>query len=306
MKKLIIATRGSKLALYQANTVKAALEAAHPGLVCELNIIKTQGDLILNVPLSQIGDKGLFTKELEQAMLAGEADIAVHSLKDMPAQLPDGMCIKCVLPRADVRDALISRNNLRLEQLPQGAVVGTSSLRRRAQLLAIRPDVKIVDMRGNVDTRLRKMHDEDCDAIILAGAGLLRLGYDGHITQYLDVEQFIPAASQGIIGIESLEADKETQLLLDAINHQPSYLAALAERSFLRTIEGGCKLPMGCHTTFDGDRFSIVGFVGSLDGSHLIRKTASGAVAQANALAQQLALDLLADGGAQILKDCVQ
>lgn len=304
MKKLTIATRGSKLALYQANTVKAALEAAHPGLQCELNVIKTQGDLILNVPLSQIGDKGLFTKELEQAMMAGEADIAVHSLKDMPAQLPEGMCIRCVLPRADVRDALISRNGLLLHDLPQGAVVGTSSLRRRAQLLAIRPDVKIVDMRGNVDTRLRKLHDEDCDAIILAGAGLLRLGYDGHITQYLDVEQFIPAASQGIIGIESLEKDEATLALLAAINHLPTYRAALAERSFLRTIEGGCKLPMGCHTRFNGNTFSIVGFIGSLDGKTIFRKTMNGNAAQAEDLAKQVALGLLADGGATILKEC--
>lgn len=267
---VVIGTRGSTLALWQANWVKQALQARFPELPIRLEAIKTRGDRIQDRPLAQVGGKGLFVKEIEDALLAGKVDVAVHSMKDMPAHLPNGLVIGAVPPRADVRDVLISRRNIPLAALPAGARLGTSSLRRAAQLCSLRSDLVIVPLRGNLETRLRKLAEEKLDAIILAAAGVLRLDKADHITEYLTVQQMLPAVGQGALCVQMREADERIGPLLATLDDPPSRLAVLAERAFLRRLEGGCQAPIAAFASLDDDGLRLRGLVATLDGARVI------------------------------------
>ncbi len=301
--KLTIGTRGSQLALYQANKVKDVLEQKFPQLIVELKIIKTRGDKILDVALSKIGDKGLFTKELEVELIYGTIDLAVHSLKDLPTRFPDGLILGGVLPRGEYRDALIHINGKKFNELDETDVVATSSLRRRAQLLLHNPALKIVDIRGNVNTRLQKMKDGHCTAMIMAAAGLQRLGLDEYITEILQAGQFIPAVSQGAIAIQIRENDAYTSRLIEAINHAPTLLAAEAERTFLRMLEGGCQVPIGCYSSLTNGRFFMKGFVSNLDGSVWLEQQVDGTPEESQLSAQKLAQALIEKGSKKILDE---
>jgi hydroxymethylbilane synthase len=252
-KRLRIGTRGSALALWQAEWVKAQLLAAHEELAVELLVIKTTGDKILDVPLAKVGGKGLFVKEIEEALLDGRADLAVHSVKDMPAELPEGLHLAVMPPREDPRDALISRNGAGLQALPHGARVGTSSLRRAAQLLHLRPDLRIETLRGNVDTRLRKLESEGFDAIVLAAAGLKRMELSHVVSEYLEPERILPAVGQGALGIETRTGDGFTNEMVASLAHQQTMTIVRAERAFLKRLEGGCQVPIGAHATMEGE-----------------------------------------------------
>lgn len=297
-----IATRGSKLALYQANKVKEELEKKIPGKSFEIKIIKTKGDKILDVALSKIGDKGLFTKELENSLLEKETDLAVHSLKDIPTELPQGLKLGGVLERAEFCDALVSINGKKLHQLDESDVIATSSLRRKAQLLHMNSKLKIVDIRGNVDTRLQKMQDGYCTAMIMASAGLQRLGYNDRITEIIDPEAIVPAVSQGAIAIEIRDNDSAIQSLIDQINHQPTMLAVKAERVFLRALEGGCQVPIGCYSTVTVDKYKITGFVSDLYGNQMLKGAMEGSIAEAQSIAKSLADDFCTKGALDIIK----
>lgn len=300
--KIVIGSRGSKLALWQSEHIAARLRALHAGLNVEIRRITTRGDKILDVPLAKIGGKGLFTKELENAMLDGTIDLAVHSLKDMPTQLPEGLVLAAVTEREEPYDALVSPRFKTLAALPQGAIVGTSSLRRQAQLLAVRPDLQIRSLRGNVDTRLSKVEDGTFDAIILAAAGLKRLGFGDKITQILPLAVSLPAVGQGALAIESRADDPFTQALLQGLDHEETRLAVTAERAFLRTVEGGCQVPVGVHATFSGDELHIEALIASLDGQTVLRDAVTGASGQADALGRQLAERMLAAGGRELMQ----
>jgi hydroxymethylbilane synthase len=301
--KRIIGTRGSQLALYQAYRVKDELEKQHPNLSVEIRIIKTKGDKILDVALSKIGDKGLFTKELEEELLAGTIDLAVHSLKDLPTRFPEGLALGGVLERGEFRDALVHINGIKLSELDDSDVVATSSLRRKARLQMIKPGIRIVDIRGNVNTRLQKMQDGHCTAMIMAAAGLQRLGFDHFITEILDPETFIPAVSQGAIAMEIRENDSLTAELLAPIVHQQTLHAINAERTFLRMLEGGCQVPIGCFTAISDQEFRIKGFVSNGDGSKLIEDEITGPVNRASDIAAQLATSFIERGSAKILEE---
>ena len=266
---LIIGTRQSLLALWQSNHIADLLRRQYPECTVTLKKIITKGDRILDVPLAKIGGKGLFTKELETALLEGEIDLAVHSLKDMPTILPEGLCLTAVTKRANAGDAFVSNKYASIETLPQGAVLGTSSLRRKAQLLAARPDLKIVDLRGNVDTRLRKLDDGQ----ILAAAGLTRLGYTDRIREIIPHNFCLPAVGQGALAIECRTDNTEVRAMLNFLNDQPTKQATDAERAFLGLIEGGCQVPIGVHAVTEGDAVSIEAIIASLDGSTVLRET---------------------------------
>ncbi|KOH43496.1 hydroxymethylbilane synthase [Sunxiuqinia dokdonensis] len=300
-KTIKIGTRGSKLALWQAETVKSELEKAHPTLQFELKIIKTKGDKILDVALSKIGDKGLFTKEIEQALYDNKIDLAVHSLKDLPTELPENLIVGGMLKRADVRDVFISKDGRKLSEFTASDKIATSSLRRQAQLLHYKPDLQIVDIRGNVETRLKKMNDGHCDALIMAGAGILRLGYDEVITEFLDTDVMLPAVSQGAVAIEIREDDDYTQLLVDAVTDETTRATTLAERSLLRELEGGCQVPVGCFSEVNGDRIKLTGMVASLDGKIRIKKSVETTLDEASEKAIELAQLILDAGGKEIL-----
>lgn len=300
---LRIATRKSPLALWQAEHVRDALLAAHPDLQIELLKMTTQGDKILDSPLAKIGGKGLFVKELEQGLLEGRADIAVHSMKDVPAEFPAGLHLAVILAREDERDAFVSNTYATLESLPQGARVGTSSLRRQCQLSARRPDLRILTLRGNVNTRLAKLDVGEYDAIILASAGLLRLNMADRITQYLDPGISLPAVGQGAIGIECREGDARVHALLVVLNDGPTAIRVTAERAMNRRLEGGCQVPIAGHAVLDGDTLTLRGLVGSPDGREMVRGEVSGAPRDAEALGIKLAEDLLARGAAAILRN---
>ena len=300
-KTIKIGTRGSKLALWQAETVKSELEKAHPTLQFELKIIKTKGDKILDVALSKIGDKGLFTKEIEQALYDNKIDLAVHSLKDLPTELPENLIVGGMLKRADVRDVFISKDGRKLSEFTASDKIATSSLRRQAQLLHYKPDLQIVDIRGNVETRLKKMNDGHCDALIMAGAGILRLGYDEVITEFLDTDVMLPAVSQGAVAIEIREDDDYTQLLVDAVTDETTRATTLAERSLLRELEGGCQVPVGCFSEVNGDRIKLTGMVASLDGKLRIKKSVETTLDEASENAIELAQLILDAGGKEIL-----
>lgn len=301
-----IGTRGSQLALWQANWVKDQIISHHPDTAVEICIIKTKGDKILDTPLAKIGGKGLFVKEIEDALLTEAVDLAVHSMKDMPGKLPEGLIIGAVPKRETPFDALISRDKVKLSDLPHEAKVGTSSLRRSAQLLNLRPDLTIVPLRGNVDTRLAKLAKGEMDAIILAAAGLTRLGFADQITEYIDSQSMLPAVAQGALCIEIRQTDTDTAALLAPLDHPGTHLAITAERAFLQRLEGGCQVPIAAQARVNGDDLDIDGLVADLDGRTVIRNKVFGSTDEADRLGVKLAEDLLADGAGEILKTLLE
>ncbi|WP_290436360.1 hydroxymethylbilane synthase [Aeromonas caviae] len=300
---LKIATRKSPLALWQANFVKDRLEALHPDLQVELVPMSTQGDKILDTPLAKVGGKGLFVKELESAMLEGRADIAVHSMKDVPVEFPDGLGLHTICEREDPRDAFVSNHFNQIDELPQGAVVGTSSLRRQCQLRAARPDLVIRDLRGNVNTRLAKLDAGEYDAIILAAAGLKRLEMAHRIAAFIEPEQSLPANGQGAVGIECRLDDHELHALLAPLEHPETRIRVLTERAMNRALQGGCQVPIGAYALVQGEEVWLRGLVGSPDGSRVIRDEIRGPLAEGEALGHTLAQRLLAAGADVILAE---
>ncbi len=301
MNKIIIGTRSSRLALWQAEWVAARLRMLYPELGIVIQHITTKGDVVSDVPLPQIGDKGLFTREIETALLSSQIHLAVHSFKDLPTDLPCGLTIGAITEREDVRDGLVSRLRLGLDDLPLGAKVGTSSLRRAAQLLAHRPDLHIRGLRGNVDTRLGKASTEEYDAIVLAVAGLLRLGQADRVTEYLPVDIMLPAVGQGALVVEMREDDTHTRQLLAALDHAPTRAATTAERAFLRALGGGCHVPVAAYgETRDAD-LRLRGLIASPDGKRVVRSEMTGNLADAKTIGPALAQRLLAQGGKEIL-----
>jgi hydroxymethylbilane synthase len=298
---LRIATRQSRLALWQAEHVAARLRAAHPALTVQLVPMTTQGDRILDRALADVGGKGLFIKELELAMAEGRADIAVHSMKDVPSDLPPGMTLAAMLPRADPRDAFISIRHANFAALPQGARVGTSSLRRQSQLKHARPDLELITLRGNVDTRLRKLDEDQYDAIILAAAGLLRLGLARRITHYFESDQSVPAVGQGIVGIECRADDERSIRLVGALNDATASSCGTAERAFAQRLQGSCQSPIAGFAEIKGDELHLLGVIGSPDGRDLYRGANSGNVADATSIGVALAERLLAAGAQHLL-----
>lgn len=306
MSKLTIATRGSALALWQANHVRAALERQDPELEVELLVVKTKGDKILDVPLAKVGGKGLFVKEIEQALVDRAADVAVHSMKDVPAELADGLHLAAVSAREDPRDALCSRDGSTLTELAPGACVGTSSLRRQCQVLALRPDLRIATLRGNVPTRLRKLDEGQFDAIMLAAAGLVRLGHADRITEALAPAVVLPAVGQGVLGIETrIDDESTTERVRRAMHDATAAASVAAERAFLLRLGGGCQTPLAAHATTEAGQVSIHGLVGRPDGGLLLRGHREGAEAQAEALGVALAEELLAQGAQGLIDECV-
>ncbi|MBW1851776.1 MAG: hydroxymethylbilane synthase [Deltaproteobacteria bacterium] len=299
---LKIGTRGSKLALAQSRWVKENIEARHPNIRVELVRIKTTGDKILDSPLSKIGGKGLFVKEIEEALIEKSVDLAVHSMKDVPAELPDGLTIAVFPEREDPRDALISRGNLTLDQLPKGATVGTSSLRRAAQLLHIRQDLNMVPLRGNVDTRLRKLESGELSAIILATAGLRRLGLADRITQVLSSERVLPAIGQGALGLEVRRDDEQTISHIKFLNHKSTEITIRAERAFLKKMQGGCQVPIAGFARLDAETVHLTGMVAELDGTNLLRDEIAGEMNQTEKIGITLAERLLSVGAGKILE----
>ncbi|WP_087846802.1 hydroxymethylbilane synthase [Photobacterium malacitanum] len=296
-----IATRKSPLAMWQAEFVKAELEQAHPGLVVELLPMVTKGDIILDTPLAKVGGKGLFVKELEVAMLEGRADIAVHSMKDVPVEFPEGLGLVTICEREDPRDAFVSNNYDSLDDLPQGAIVGTSSLRRQCQLRAQRPDLIVNDLRGNVNTRLRKLDEGQYDAIILAAAGLKRLKMSDRIRSEIAPETSLPAVGQGAVGIECRLNDQRVRELLAPLNHQPTATRVLCERAMNNRLQGGCQVPIGSYSELQGDTIWLRALVGEPDGSTIVRAEISGPITAAEQLGETLADELLAKGAKDIL-----
>ena len=304
--ELRIASRRSQLAMVQTNWVKAELEKAHPGLTITVEAMATQGDKILDVALAKIGDKGLFTKELEAQMLVGRAEIAVHSLKDLPTNLPEGLMLGCITEREDPADALVvnAKNaNHRLDTLPEGAVVGTSSLRRLAQLRHHYPHLSFKDVRGNVITRLEKLDSGDYDCLILAAAGLERLGFGNRIHQIIPGDISLHAVGQGALGIECVEDKPEVLEIIKVLEHTTTSRRCLAERAFLRELEGGCQVPIGVNSQINNEELTLTGMVASLDGKRLIRDEASGSAADPESIGIELAGKLKQQGAGAILKE---
>jgi hydroxymethylbilane synthase len=298
-----IATRKSPLALWQAEHAAAELHRIHPGLEVEILGMTTRGDKILDAPLAKVGGKGLFVKELEQGILEGRADIAVHSLKDVPVELPDGLHLPVILEREDPRDAFVSNRFASIAELPQGARVGTSSLRRQCQLAARRPDLRIEPLRGNVNTRLGKLDGGELDAVILAAAGLIRLGFAERIRVYLEPKESLPAIGQGAIGIECRSNDERVNDLIAPLHHRPTAARVAAERALNRRLQGGCQVPIAGHALLEGDRLYLRGLVGLPDGSRILRAEAHGSVDEPVALGESVAQDLLDQGAGDILAD---
>jgi hydroxymethylbilane synthase len=307
--KIIIGTRGSKLALWQAEWVKSELQKLNPDLKIELNKIKTTGDKILDVPLARVGGKGLFVKEIEEALLSGEADLAVHSMKDVPTDFPKGLYLAVICKREDPRDAFISQiqdSRFKIQgfkDLPQGAVVGTSSLRRSCQLLSIRPDLKIEQLRGNLDTRLRKLDEGHFDAIILAAAGVKRLGWAKRITEVLEPDISLPAIGQGAVGIECRVDDEFISKLISQLNHAETSVCVRAERACLKKLEGGCQVPIAAHAKLAEGKLVMDGLVGSVSGDKIIKSHIEGNPKDAESLGLKLAEDLLSKGAKEILDE---
>ncbi len=301
-----IGTRGSMLALRQSGMMKEALERLWPGLSVELQVIKTTGDKITDVPLAKVGGKGLFVKEIEDALLDGSVDIAIHSMKDVPAVLPDGLEIGAVPEREDPRDVLIIRDGKNMDDLPSGAVIGTSSLRRAAQILKTRPDFEVRTLRGNLETRLRKLQEGQYDAIILAAAGIRRMGWQDRITMFLDPGDFIPAIGQGALGIEARSDDERVRRILEPLNHPLSAVAVRAERSLLKELEGGCQVPIGGHARVTGNSIELHGLVASLDGREVFRAQGTGSLEEAVELGARVAAELLGSGAKRILDEVYQ
>ncbi len=308
-REIIIGTRGSKLALWQAEWVKAQIERLMPDVQVSLKKIKTTGDKILDVPLAKVGGKGLFVKEIEEAMLRKDIDLAVHSMKDVPTELPDGLHLAAICEREDPRDAFISRlsdNGFVIKgfnALPEGASVGTSSLRRSCQLKNLRPDLKIIQLRGNVDTRLKKLDEGQFDAIILASAGVKRLGHKDRITEYLPTDISLPAIGQGAIGIECRIDDEFINSIISRLNHQETAVCVKAERAFLKRLEGGCQVPIAAHAVLKNNSIIIDGLVGSIEGDRIIREHIEGSISDAENLGIELAEIILSKGGKEILDE---
>ena len=300
-REIRIATRKSALALWQAEFVKSELEKAHPNLKVSLVPMVSRGDQLLDSPLAKIGGKGLFVKELELALLEDRADIAVHSMKDVPMHFPEGLGLFCICEREDPRDAFVSNNFSSLDELPQGSIVGTSSLRRQAQLLKLRPDLTINFLRGNVNTRLAKLDAGEYDAIILAAAGLLRLGFAERIRSYLSVEDSLPAGGQGAVGIECRVDDHELHQLLAVLHDPDTADRVTAERALNTHLNGGCQVPIACYAVLEQDQLWLRGMVGQPDGSQLLMAQARAPRAQASQLGVQVAQDLLSQGAGEIL-----
>ncbi|PQJ64976.1 hydroxymethylbilane synthase [Photobacterium angustum] len=296
-----IATRKSPLAMWQAEFVKAELEQAHPGITVELVPMITKGDIILDTPLAKVGGKGLFVKELEVAMLEGRADIAVHSMKDVPVEFPEGLGLVTICEREDPRDAFVSNKYNNIDELPQGAIVGTSSLRRQCQLRAQRPDLIVNDLRGNVNTRLRKMDEGQYDAIILACAGLKRLKMEDRIRSEIPPEVSLPAVGQGAVGIECRLDDTRVRQLLEALSDQATTTRVLCERAMNNYLQGGCQVPIGSYAELEGDQIWLRALVGEPDGSKIVRAEIRGPIEQAEQLGETLAEQLLNDGARDIL-----
>ena len=301
-REIRIATRKSALALWQAEYVKARLEQAHPGLLVTLVPMVSRGDKLLDAPLAKIGGKGLFVKELETALLENQADIAVHSMKDVPMDFPEGLGLFCICEREDPRDAFVSNTYASLDELPAGSVVGTSSLRRQAQLLARRPDLQINFLRGNVNTRLAKLDAGEYDAIILAAAGLIRLGFEARIRSSISAEDSLPAGGQGAVGIECRSADTDVQALLAPLHDRDTADRVIAERALNKHLNGGCQVPIACYALLEGDQLWLRGLVGQPDGKVLLRAEARAERAQAETLGVEVAQALLAQGADEILQ----
>ena len=302
MTTIRIATRESQLALWQAYFIKAELERHHPGIVVEILGMKTKGDKILDVPLAKVGGKGLFVKELEQAMLEDRADIAVHSMKDVPMEFPEGLGLSVICEREDPSDAFVSNHYNNLDELPQGAKVGTSSLRRQLQIKALRPDLQLLDLRGNVNTRLAKLDAGLYDAIILASAGLMRLDFHDRIKSRLTDEQCLPAGGQGAVGVECRLSDAATMALLAPLHHADTADRVMSERALNKHLEGGCQVPIACFAELEGDQLWLRGLVGEVDGSRVLTTEIRGSREDAESLGIAAAEDLLAQGAGEILK----
>jgi hydroxymethylbilane synthase len=300
--RITIGTRGSKLALWQAHWVKDALTSQDDGLRVDIRIIKTKGDKILDVPLAKVGGKGLFVKEIEAALLARKIDLAVHSMKDMPAELPEGLCIGAIPEREAPHDVLISRQEKTLAGLEKGATVGTSSLRRAAQILNKRPELTIVPLRGNLDTRLRKLDEGEMDAIVLAAAGIKRLGLAHRISEDLGPEVMLPAAGQGALCIEIRENDAHITSAVGALDHGKTRQTVLGERAFLHRMGGSCQVPIAAHGIMSGGRYRLAGLVAEIDGSHVIRETLTGPADDAERIGSELADRLMSLGADRILE----
>lgn len=304
MKKqpFIITTRESPLALRQTEWVQNQLAGLHPDLQIELLGVTTRADKLLSIALSEVGGKGLFVKELEEALLAGRAQLAVHSMKDLPMDFPPGLSVPVVCQREEARDVLVSKHYSSLEALPSGARIGTSSLRRQSQLRALRPDLQLENLRGNVNTRLARLDKGDFDALILAAAGLKRLGLENRITTFLSIDQILPAVGQGALALECREEDHFTLEKITALNHAPTQACVTAERALCKRLGGGCQLPVAAYAEFAKDQLDLRGLVGSLDGKTLVRARRQAPVAEAERLGEQVAQDLLQQGAAQILR----
>lgn len=302
-KNLIIGSRGSKLALWQSNFVADSLGKLEPELEISIKKIKTSGDKILDVPLAKIGGKGLFVKEIETALLERKIDLAVHSMKDVPTDLPQGLTIGAVLKRKDPRDALVSRGNIPFKALPPKAVIGTSSLRRRAQLLNHSQEFRFVDLRGNLDTRFRRLDEGEFDAVILASAGIERMGWEERIAERISPEICLPAVGQGAIGIEIREDDQEVAELVSRLDHSESRARVFAERALMHVLEGGCQVPVGAYSVVENGVFGLTAAVASLDGKRVIRDSIEGSVEEAEELGKALAQNLLAQGADEILQE---
>ncbi|MGE5389550.1 MAG: hydroxymethylbilane synthase [Deltaproteobacteria bacterium] len=300
---LKLGTRGSQLALWQAQLVADQLKSVRPELSVEIRIIKTTGDKILDVALSRIGDKGLFTKEIENELLQGGIDVAVHSMKDLPSDIPDGLCIGAVLERENPCDVLISPRDYRFNDLPEGAIIGTSSLRRIAQLKACRPDLSFCEIRGNVETRIKKMREMKLDGIVLAYAGVKRLGYEDRISEQLPFDLVLPAAGQGSIAVECRERDEETRTLLQLINDVNSELSIATERAFLKELQGGCQVPIACLARLEEASVIIDGLAASLDGTRVYKGCGQGSREQAATIGRDLARRLLHEGADAVLEE---
>jgi len=303
MKSIItIGTRGSELALWQANWVKSSLLKRYSSLQVELLIIKTKGDKILDVPLAKVGGKGLFVKEIEEALLNNTIDLAVHSMKDMPADIPEGLCI-CAVPEREVpNDVLISHKKLTLSGLPEGAKIGTSSLRRSSQILNYRPDIQILPLRGNLNTRIKKLESENLDAIVLAAAGMKRLGLENKISEYIDLETLLPAVGQGALCIETRQEDPDTHEIVSQLDHEKTSTVTKSERAFLHRLEGGCQVPMAAYGTIKRSELTLTGMVAEIDGKRIIKKTTKGPVEQAEQIGIELAELLINLGANEILE----
>ncbi len=301
--RIRIGTRKSKLALWQANFIADSLRKHFPNLEVELVKIVTKGDKILDVPLAKVGGKGLFVKEIEEAMLRGEIDIAVHSLKDVPTYFPEGLGLIAVTEREDPRDAFLSVKYNSIEELPSGSVLGTSSLRRKAQIMLKRKDIKILDLRGNVDTRIRKLEEGQYDGIILAYAGLKRLGLEDKVKQILEPDFMIPAVAQGFLGIEGKLDDEKTKEIVSVLNHTESEIRAKCERAFLKTLEGGCQVPLACYSEIINGNIKITGFVSDLEGERIFKDTLIDKKENAENAGIELANRLLEAGADKVLKE---